>query len=63
MHVTESLDVVTVVSGELHMVLETGEVLLNQGDCVVMKGGSHSWSNKTDTPAVLCSVIMSSVAA
>jgi mannose-6-phosphate isomerase-like protein (cupin superfamily) len=62
MHETKTLDVVTVVSGELHIVLETGETLLRQGDCIVMKGGAHSWSNKTDRPAVLCSVIMSAEA-
>jgi hypothetical protein len=60
MHLVQgTLDVVTVVSGELHIVLETGETLLRQGDCVIVRGAVHSWSNKTDKPAVLCSLIMS----
>jgi mannose-6-phosphate isomerase-like protein (cupin superfamily) len=59
MHVHDTLDIVTVVSGELHVVLETGETLLRQGDSVVVKGVMHSWSNKTDKPVVLTSLMMS----
>jgi quercetin dioxygenase-like cupin family protein len=47
------VDVVTVVSGELVAVLETGEVTLKQGDSFVTRGVKHSWSNRTDKPVVL----------
>jgi mannose-6-phosphate isomerase-like protein (cupin superfamily) len=59
MHIHDTLDIVTVVSGELHIVLETGETLLRQGDSVVVRGVLHSWSNKTDKPVVLTSLMMS----
>jgi quercetin dioxygenase-like cupin family protein len=59
MHVHETLDIVTVVSGEMHIVLETGETLLRQGDSVVVRGVVHSWSNKTDKPVVITSLMMS----
>jgi mannose-6-phosphate isomerase-like protein (cupin superfamily) len=59
MHVHDTLDIVTVVSGELHIVLETGETLLREGDSVVVRGVLHSWSNKTDKPVVLTSLMMS----
>ncbi len=59
MHVHDTLDIVTVVSGELHIVLETGETLLRQGDSVIVRGVLHSWSNKTDKPVVLTSLMMS----
>jgi mannose-6-phosphate isomerase-like protein (cupin superfamily) len=59
MHVHDTLDIVTVVSGELHIVLETGETLLRQGDSVVVRGVLHSWSNKTSEPVVLTSLMMS----
>jgi quercetin dioxygenase-like cupin family protein len=62
MHVHETLDIVTVVSGELHIVLETGETLLRQGDSVVVRGVVHSWRNKTDKPVVLTSLMMSAKA-
>jgi mannose-6-phosphate isomerase-like protein (cupin superfamily) len=58
MHVHDTLDIVTVVSGELHIVLETGETRLRQGDSVVLRGVVHSWSNKTDKPVVLTSLQM-----
>jgi mannose-6-phosphate isomerase-like protein (cupin superfamily) len=58
MHVHDTLDIVTVVSGELHIVLETGETLLRQGDSVIVRGVVHSWSNKTDEPVVLTSLMM-----
>lgn len=59
MHIHETLDIVTAVSGELHIVLETGETLLRQGDSVIVRGVLHSWSNKTDKPVVLTSLMMS----
>jgi quercetin dioxygenase-like cupin family protein len=59
MHVHDTLDIVTVVSGELHIVLETGETLLRQGDSVIVRGVVHSWSNKTDKPVILTSLMMS----
>jgi quercetin dioxygenase-like cupin family protein len=58
MHIHETLDIVTVISGELHIVLETGETLLRQGDSVILRGVVHSWSNKTDKPVVLTSLMM-----
>ena len=59
MHITDSLDIVTVISGELHVVLETGETLLCQGDSLVIRGAMRCWSNKTDKPAIITSLIMS----
>jgi mannose-6-phosphate isomerase-like protein (cupin superfamily) len=53
LHQSETVDVVTVVSGELVAVLETGEVTLKAGDSFVTRGVKHSWSNRTDKPVVL----------
>ncbi|MFS4108558.1 MULTISPECIES: cupin domain-containing protein [unclassified Streptomyces] len=53
LHVTDTVDVVTVVTGELYCVLETGETLLRPGDTVVNRGNKHAWSNRTDTPATV----------
>jgi quercetin dioxygenase-like cupin family protein len=59
MHITDSLDIVTVVSGELYVVLETGETLLHQGDSLIVRGVMRCWSNKTDKPVIITSLIMS----
>jgi mannose-6-phosphate isomerase-like protein (cupin superfamily) len=53
LHQSESVDIVTIVSGELVAVLETGEVTLRAGDSFVTRGIKHSWSNRTDEPVVL----------
>lgn len=47
-HKTPTIDVLTVISGELHAVLEEGEVRLGQGDSFVQVGTNHAWSNRTD---------------
>lgn len=53
MHSTDTVDVVTVVSGEIYAVLETGETLLRPGDTIINRGNKHAWSNRTDAPATV----------
>lgn len=55
MHRTQSVDVNTVVSGEIYAVTETGETLLLPGDSIVVRGTMRAWSNRTDAPATLVS--------
>ena len=57
MHFTETVDILTVISGELHIELETGEAKLGPGDTLVQRGTKHAWSNRTDRPVVLVSVM------
>jgi mannose-6-phosphate isomerase-like protein (cupin superfamily) len=59
MHRTETVDVVTVISGELHVVTESGETVLRQGDSVVQRGTPHAWSNRGELPAVVLAIMMS----
>ncbi len=59
MHVTDTVDVVTVVEGEIYIVLEDAETLLRVGDSVVQRGTNHAWSNRSERPAVLVATMMS----
>jgi mannose-6-phosphate isomerase-like protein (cupin superfamily) len=59
LHQSETVDIVTIISGELYAVAETGETLLKQGDSMVLRGTKHSWSNRSDKPVVLVSLQMS----
>ena len=59
MHVTDTVDVVTVVEGEIYLVLEDGETLLHAGDSVVQRGTNHAWSNRSERPAILVATMMS----
>ena len=60
MHRTDTVDVVTVVKGEIWAVLDEGEVLLRPGDVLVQRGTSHGWSNRTAEP---CTVITTMIPA
>ncbi|QTI69029.1 cupin domain-containing protein [Gordonia polyisoprenivorans] len=51
-HTTDTVDVITVLSGELFAVLETEEVRLLPGDTFVQRGTAHAWSNRSDGPTV-----------
>jgi len=45
MHRTETIDYAIILSGEITMLLDEGEVLLNAGDVLVQCGTNHAWSN------------------
>lgn len=58
MHVTDSIDYLVVMSGEMHMLMEEGEVLLRTGDCIVQRGTKHAWANRSGKPCVLAAVLV-----
>ncbi|QXE33261.1 cupin domain-containing protein [Streptomyces sp. GMY02] len=53
MHRTDTLDCITVVRGEIHLITDTEEVLMKPGDSVVIRGVNHGWSNRSDSPCLL----------
>lgn len=59
LHETDTVDIITVLSGELYAVLEEDEVLLRPGESFVQRGTRHSWSNRSDKPATIVAVMMS----
>jgi mannose-6-phosphate isomerase-like protein (cupin superfamily) len=59
MHRTTTFDILCVLSGELHLVLETGETLFRPGDTLVLSGQPHAWSNRTDKPATVVALLIS----
>ena len=52
MHTTDTIDIVTVISGEACVLLDTGETTMRQGDTIVQRGTKHAWHNRTDSPAL-----------
>ena len=54
-HRTRSLDYITVLEGEIHLLLDDGEVHLKAGDVVVQQGTNHAWINRG---AVTCRLAM-----
>ncbi|MFF2319271.1 hypothetical protein ACFVTE_23750 [Arthrobacter sp. NPDC058097] len=57
-HETDTVDVVTIISGEVYTVTETGETLLKPGDTVINRGVKHIWSNRSDQPVVVVATMV-----
>jgi quercetin dioxygenase-like cupin family protein len=59
MHRTATIDLVTVVRGNVSLALTDGpETALQPGDTVVLRGTEHAWRNHTDDPAMLAVVLL-----
>ena len=57
-HKTNSIDYAIVLSGEIHALMDEGEVLLRAGDVLIQRGTNHAWSNRTDAPCVVAFVLI-----
>jgi mannose-6-phosphate isomerase-like protein (cupin superfamily) len=53
MQKTRTIDFAIVQEGEIVLVLDTQEVMLQTGDFVVVRGSNHVWSNRSTRPAVV----------
>ena len=59
-HATETLDYVTVISGQVTLVVADAEVTLGPGDSVVQQPGvPHDWQNRSAGRAVMVGVLLS----
>jgi quercetin dioxygenase-like cupin family protein len=61
MHVTATLDFLVVLTGELRLIMEDGEVVLQPGDTVVQRGTLHAWANDGDVECLVAGVLISSL--
>jgi len=50
---TDILDCCVCIEGEVWLMTETGEVLLQKGDSAVIRGVKHAWSNRSEAPCLL----------
>lgn len=55
-HSTDTVDYNVLLSGKLAFLIDGGEAELRPGDALVVQGGRHAWSNRTQEPAVLVAV-------
>ena len=56
-HITNTLDMIFVLEGDITLRMESGEVLLHPGDCVVQRGANHAWRNRNPTAVKLLGVM------
>ncbi len=62
-HATETLDYVTVISGQVVLVVGDEEVVLGPGDSVVQQPGvPHDWQNRSAERVVMAGVLLSALA-
>ncbi len=59
MHVTDTIDHDIILSGQLTLILDSGEYVLKPGDAVVMRGDRHAWRNDGDEPALMAAATVS----
>lgn len=58
MHQTDTLDYIVILSGEIWLIVDEGETLLQAGDIVVQKGTNHAWSNRSDLPCIQLAILL-----
>lgn len=47
MHRTETVDYGIVLSGEIYLIVDKGEILCRQGDIIIQRGTNHAWANRS----------------
>ncbi len=57
-HRTDSLDYAIVLSGEIWMQLDQGEVLLKAGDILIQRATNHNWVNRGKVPCVIAFILI-----
>jgi quercetin dioxygenase-like cupin family protein len=57
----ESVDIIFVLSGTLHITLDSGEEQdLTVGDCLIQQGSMRSYQNRSAEPCVIGAVVLGS---
>lgn len=62
MHRTDSVDYAIILSGEITMLLDEGEVHLKAGDTLIQRGTNHAWSNRGTETCVIAFILVDAVA-
>jgi len=60
MHRTRSLDYAIIMSGEIDMLLDEGEVHLKAGDVIVQQATNHAWVNRGEKPCRVAFILIDS---
>jgi quercetin dioxygenase-like cupin family protein len=57
-HRTDSIDYAVVLSGEIDMQMDDGEIHLKAGDVIVQRGTMHNWVNRGTKPCLIAFVLI-----
>jgi mannose-6-phosphate isomerase-like protein (cupin superfamily) len=61
MHRTNTLDVMTILRGEIYLLLDDDEILLKPTDTVIVQGVNHGWSNRGTEPCLFTAVMIDAI--
>ena len=57
-HTTDTVDYGIILSGDLWMELEEGEVQISAGDVIVQRKTNHSWANRGTKPCIVAFILI-----
>lgn len=60
-HRTRTVDYIVVLDGEIHMLLDDGEVHLRAGDTLIQRGTNHAWVNRSVAPCRVAIIFIDAV--
>lgn len=58
MHQTDTLDYIIIISGEIYLIVDEEETLLQAGDIVIQRGTNHAWSNRSNSSCIQLAVLL-----
>lgn len=58
MHCTQSIDYIILLKGQVKLILDDNETVMNPFDVVIQRETNHAWQNMTDEPALLIAVLV-----
>lgn len=57
-HQTDSIDYAVVLSGEISMQLDEGEVQLKAGNVLIQRGTQHNWINRGTESCIIAFILI-----
>jgi mannose-6-phosphate isomerase-like protein (cupin superfamily) len=60
-HRTRSVDYGIILSGEITLLVDEGEVTVSAGDIVIQRGTNHGWVNRTNRPCRIAFILIDGV--
>ena len=58
-HVTNTIDIFIVISGQIKLILDESDTILKSGDSVIQRGTNHGWEVIGDKPCIFAAILLS----
>ena len=61
MHRTETVDYGIILSGEIYLIVDKGEILCKPGDIIIQRGTNHAWANRSSAVCRIAFILLDGV--